>query len=63
MSYIVTVFIQLVSLQPVNQFSQTNFYWKAPNKSYLHIYKMDKSDYRLLRYQTISNYKFYWLLF
>jgi len=36
---------------------------ESSNKSYLHIYEMYKSHNRLLRYQTISNYKFYWLLF
>ena len=51
-------FIQLVSLQLLDQFSQTKLYWKAPNKSYLHKYQMSKSDNRLLRYQTISNQKY-----
>jgi len=33
----ITNFIQLVSLQPVNQFSQTKLHWKVPNESYPHI--------------------------
>ena len=41
---IVTNFIQLVSLQLVSQFSQTQLCWKASNESYLHIYGMYKSD-------------------
>ena len=40
----VTNFIQLVSPQPVDQFSQTKLLWKAPNKGYLHIYRRYKSD-------------------
>jgi len=47
---VVTNFIQLISLQLVDQFSQTKLHWKAPNKSYLHICGMYKSDNRLLRY-------------
>ena len=54
---IVTNFIQYISLQLVDQLLQTKLYWKAPNESYLHIYGMYKSDNRLLRYWTISNYK------
>ena len=41
---IVTNFIQLVSLQPVDQYSQTKFCWKAPNEGYLHICGMYKSN-------------------
>ena len=41
---IVTNFIQLVSLQLVDQFSQTKLHWKAPNKGYPHICGMYKSD-------------------
>ena len=37
---LVTNFIQLVSLQPVDQFSQTLLHWKAPNEGYLTIYGM-----------------------
>ena len=55
--YSVTNFIQLVSLQLVDQFSQTKLHWKAPNKGYLHIYKMYKSNNKQLRYQAINNYK------
>jgi len=40
----VTNFIQLVSPQPVDQFSQTKLCWKAPNESYLHICGRYKSD-------------------
>ena len=39
---IVTNFIQLVSPQPVDQFSQTKLCWKAPNESYSHICGMYK---------------------
>ena len=53
----VTNFIQLVSSQPVDQFSQTKLCWKAPNKGYLHICGMYKSDNKWLRYQAISSYK------
>ena len=42
-AYIIN-FIQLVSLQPVDQFSQANLCCKAPNKGYPHIYGMYKSD-------------------
>jgi len=56
-------FIQLVSLQILDYFSQTKLYWKVLNKGFLYIYKIYKSDNRLLRYQTISNHKFHWLLF
>ena len=41
---IVTNFIQLVSPQPVDRFSQTKLRWKAPNEGYLHICRMYKSD-------------------
>jgi len=37
----ITNFIQLVSLQLVDWFSQTKLQWKALNKSYLHIYCQD----------------------
>ena len=40
----VTNFIQLVSSQPVNQFSQTKLHWEAPNEGYLHIYRRYKSN-------------------
>ena len=39
-----TNFIQLVSPQPVDRFSQTKLHWKAPNKGYLYIYRIYKSD-------------------
>ena len=51
---IVTNFIQLVSLQQVDQFLQTKLHCKAPNKGYLHICRMYKSNKKQLRYQTIS---------
>jgi len=41
---IVTNFIQLVSLQPVDRFSQTKLCWKAPNEGYPHMCGMYKSD-------------------
>ena len=50
-------FIQLVSLQPVNCFSQTKLCWKASNEGYLHICGMYKSDNKWLRYQAISSCK------
>ena len=53
----VTNFIQLVSPQLVNQFSQDKLCWKAPNKGYLYIYRIYKSDNKQLRYQAISNCK------
>jgi len=40
----ITNFIQLVSSQPVDQFSQTKLRWKAPNGGYLHICGMYKSN-------------------
>ena len=40
----VTNFIQLVSPQPVDRFSQTKLRWKAPNEGYPHICGMYKSD-------------------
>jgi len=40
----VTNFIQLVSSQLVDQFSQTKLRWKAPNEGYLHMCGMHKSD-------------------
>ena len=55
----VTNFIQLVSLQPVDQFLQTKLCCKAPNKSYLHIYRMYKSNNKQLKYQVISNCKIF----
>ena len=53
----VTNFIQLVSPQSVDRFSQTKLRWKAPNKSYSHICGMYKSDNKRLRYQAISSCK------
>ena len=53
----VTNFIQLVFLQLVNRFSQTKLYWKSPNKGYLCICRMYKSNNKQLRYQAISNCK------
>ena len=38
---LVTNFIQLVSLQPVDQFLQTKLYCKAPNKKGLSVYMQD----------------------
>ena len=40
----VTNFIQLISPQPVDRFSQTKLLWKAPNEGYLHICRMYKSN-------------------
>jgi len=40
----VTNFIQLVSPQQVDRFSQTKLHWEAPNKGYPHIYRIYKSD-------------------
>jgi len=40
----VTNFIQLVSPQQVDRFSQTKLHWEAPNEGYPHIYRMHKSD-------------------
>jgi len=53
----VTNFIELVSSQPVDWFSQTKLWWKAPNKSYLYICGIYKSNNKQLRYQAISNCK------
>jgi len=53
----VTNFIQLVSPQPVDQFSQTKLHWKAPNEGYPHICGMYKGDNKWLRYQAISSCK------
>ena len=53
----ITNFIQLVSLQPVDRFSQTKLHWKALNEGYLHICGIYKSDNKQLRYQAISNCK------
>jgi len=50
-------FIQLVSSQLVDWFSQTKLYWKALNEGYLYICEMYKSNNKQLRYQAISNYK------
>jgi len=44
LSQVVTNFIQLVSSQLVDQFSQTKLRWKAPNEGYPHICGMYKSD-------------------
>ena len=54
---IVTNFIQLVPLQPVDRFSQTKLHWKAPNEGYPHICGMYKSNNKWLRYQAISSCK------
>ena len=54
---IVTNFIQLVSPQPVDRFSQTKLCWKVPNEGYLHICGMYKSNNKRLRYQAISSCK------
>ena len=40
----VTNFIQLVSSQLVDRFSQTKLFWKAPNEGYPHMCGMHKSD-------------------
>ena len=56
-SNIVTNFIQLVSPQLVDQFSQTKLYWKAPNESYPYMCGIYKSDNKWLRYQAISSCK------
>ena len=40
----ITNFIQLISPQPVDQFSQTKLRWEAPNEGYPHIYRIHKSD-------------------
>jgi len=53
----VTNFIQLVSPQPVNQFSQSKLCWKASNEGYLHMCEMHKSNNKWLRYQAISSCK------
>ena len=39
-----TKFIQLVSPQPVDRFSQTKLRWKAPNEGYPHMCGMYKSN-------------------
>ena len=54
---VVTNFIQLVSPQPVDRFSQTKLCWKAPNEGYPHICGTYKSDNKQLRYQDISSCK------
>ena len=56
---IVTNFIQLVSLQQVDRFSQTKLHYKVPNEGYLHICGIYKSDNKQLRYQIISNCKIF----
>ena len=53
----VTNFIQLISPQPVDRFSQTKLHWKAPNEGYPHICGMYKSNNERLRYQAISSCK------
>ena len=53
----VTNFIQLVSPQPVDRFSQTKLRQKAPNEGYPHIYGIYKSDNKRLRYQDINSCK------
>ena len=53
----VTNFIQLISPQPVDRFSQTKLRWKAPNEGYPHICGMYKSNNKRLRYQAISSCK------
>ena len=55
--HFVTNFIQLVSLQPVDQFLQTRLHCKAPNEGYLYICWIYKSNNKQLRYQGINNYK------
>ena len=54
---IVTNFIQLISLQPVDQFLQTKLCWKVQNEGYLCICRIYKSNKKQLRYQAISNCK------
>ena len=44
----ITKFIQLISSQLVNWFLQTKLCWKVLNESYLHIYRMYKSDNKQL---------------
>ena len=56
-NFCITNFIQLVSLQLVDQFSQTKLCWKASNKGYLYICGIYKSNNKQLRYQAISNCK------
>ena len=51
----VTNFIQLISPQPVDRFSQTKLRWKALNEGYPHICGMYKSNNKRLRYQAISS--------
>ena len=53
----VTNFIQLVSPQLVDQFSQTKLRWEAPNEGYLYMCGIHKSDNKWLRYQAINSYK------
>ena len=50
-------FIQLISLQLVDQSLQTKLCWKAPNEGYLHICRMYKIGNKKPRYQIISSYK------
>ena len=54
---VVTNFIQLISPQPVDRFSQTKLRWKALNEGHPHIYGMYKSNNERLRYQAISSCK------
>jgi len=56
---VVTNFIQLVSPQPVDRFSQTKLFWKAPNEGYLQICGMYKSNNKKPRYHVISNCKIF----
>jgi len=51
----VTNFIQLISSQPVDQFSQTKLYLKVPNKGYLYICGIYKSNNKQPRYQVIND--------
>ena len=53
----VTNFIQLISPQPVDRFSQTKLCWKALNEGHPHICGMYKSNNERLRYQAISSCK------
>ena len=57
LQFSITNFIQLVSPQPVDQFSQTKLFWKSSNEGYPHIYGIYKSDNKWLRYQAISSCK------
>ena len=59
LSLSVTNFIQLVSPQPEDWFSQTKLHWKASNDGYPHTCGMYKSDNKQARYQVISNCKIF----